>query len=323
MRSIRNPLLRTLLTSALITLSIPALAAPTKAQIEEGREHFHRGVELFNDADYRAALIEFNRANDVAPNYRIQYNIAQTCLELQDYACALRALQTYVAAGGKEVSRERRQQSEREIERLKRLVATVSIRTNKDGADIALDDVSLGRAPLTNVLVGAGRHKVTAVIAPLPTVTKIVDIAGGDHVEIVLELAEPTAPPSVATAPADPVQPTPTPKSDPPRAQVTAVEPPSRVPFWIGVAATATVAAGATTVGILTLGAQSDLDDQLGRATAGNEIRDARTNVRTLSTATDILLASTIVAAGITTVLWFTTTPSRRTGRGSPYLLTF
>src|SRR5215813_11224181 len=38
--------------------------------------HFSRGLELYDEGDLRAALFEFTRAQEIAPNYKLFYNIA-------------------------------------------------------------------------------------------------------------------------------------------------------------------------------------------------------------------------------------------------------
>ena len=310
---------RSIAVCLVLTLALPAAAQagdpPTKAATQEGRERFKRGVDLFRDGDFRAALIEFNRANEVAPSHKIQFNIAQTCLELQDYACALHAYEKYLADGGKDVPKDRHQLAEREIERLKRLVGSVRITSNKEGAEVSLDDVVVGRTPLADPLVvGAGRHKITVSLPPFPQALRIVDVAGGDKVDVEVALAEPVpvvVPPSAVERPARPPEPlAPAPEPTPQ---------PSRTPFWIGLATTGVLGAATGVTGALALSAQGKLDDTTARFGAmPDEVASSRSRVQTLATVTDVLLVTTVVAAGITTVLFFTTSPSSRsTGKAN------
>jgi len=299
-----------------LTLAFPVAARagdpPTKAATQEGRERFKRGVDLFHDGDFRAALIEFNRANEVAPSHKIQFNIAQTCLELQDYACALRAFENYLGEGGKEVPKDRQQLTEREIARLKRLVGSVRVISNKDGAEVSIDDIVVGRTPLTDaLLVGAGRHKVSVSLPPFPPTMRVVDVAGGDKLDVEMALSEPVPvapPPALETQARAPEPAGPAPATTPA---------PSRAPFWIGLVTTGVLAAGTGVTGALALSAQSKLDKTTARLGATpDDVASSRTSVRTLGSVTDVLLVTTIVAAGITTVLFFTTSPAARsTGR--------
>src|ERR1043165_5818761 len=66
------------------------------SSVKEAGKHFQRGVTLYNEADYRAALVEFKRAYEIAPNSAVLYNIGQTYYQLQNYAAALVALGRYL-----------------------------------------------------------------------------------------------------------------------------------------------------------------------------------------------------------------------------------
>src|SRR5260370_20021824 len=131
--------------------SLTAGLAPMRAARAEepagqldGRAHFKRGVDFFKEGDYRAAMIEFKRAYEAAPNYKVLYNLGQTSLELQDYAGALKAFRGYLDGGGRDIAAARRAQVEVELKKLDSRVARVEIAVNLEGADVAGDDVSVG-----------------------------------------------------------------------------------------------------------------------------------------------------------------------------------
>ena len=67
------------------------------------KRSLNRGVELYQDEAYRAALIEFERAYEISPDYRLLYNIGGTKLQLQDFLGAARAYERYLTEGGDEV----------------------------------------------------------------------------------------------------------------------------------------------------------------------------------------------------------------------------
>ena len=305
--------------SATVTLARPAHAEPPTAKAqEEGRTHFTRGVALFKDADFRAALIEFKKAYEIAPSFKVQYNIGQTCLELQDYSCALSAFQKYLSEGAKDVPAARRKEVEKEVTRLASLIAHVRVGVNKEGAEIAVDDVVVGKSPLKEPLVvGAGRHKFSATLSPLLPATKVVDVASGDNLDVTLELAEPTvAPPPAPVVVAPPPEPARAPAPLAPAPE--RVEQPSRTPFYIGVVSTVALAAGAGVLGGLSLGAKGSLDDKAGQfGVTPQEMESARSDVKTLTLATDIVAGVAIVAGVVTTVLYFTTSPKAEAKRAA------
>ncbi|NOU27459.1 MAG: PEGA domain-containing protein [Polyangiaceae bacterium] len=326
MKHLRILALSSALGLGLATSARPALAdAPSRAAVEEGRTHFKRGVALFKEADFRAALIEFEKAFEIAPNFRVQYNIGQTCLELQDYACALGAFQRYLKDGEKEVPparrkdvEARRKDVEKEVTRLAALVAHVRVSVNREGAEVSVDDISVGKSPLPQALaVGAGRHKFTATLSPSAPVNKVVDIASGDDVEVKLEL-EGAAPAQVPDAKITPVAPPVV--APPPPHDVVVVDIPSRAPFFVGVASTAVLTGGTIVFGLMSIGAKSSLDRKIGElGVTPGDVESAQSKVKTFTILTDVVGGAAIVAGVVTTILFFTTSPSshleRRQGR--------
>ncbi|HEY6459174.1 MAG TPA: hypothetical protein VIY73_03455, partial [Polyangiaceae bacterium] len=74
--------------------SLPAAAQPTPvpapasasgpapssdlSDLTQAREHFGRGVRMYQEDDFRGALIEFSRAYELAPNWAVLYNVGQS-----------------------------------------------------------------------------------------------------------------------------------------------------------------------------------------------------------------------------------------------------
>lgn len=289
---------------------------PKPAAREEAGVRFRKGLELFKEGDYRAALIEFRRAYDLAPNFAVLYNIGQVYFQLQDYAGALNALDRYLTEGGSQVPAARREEVKKDLEKLRSRVANLEITSNVPDAEITIDDVPIGKTPLPKpVLVSAGRHKVSASKDGRMPATKVVDIAGTDTLRVSLELAE-TSGTAVVTPP-----PGETPKTSPPDvpadppitpavvSTTTAPPPPppdsgSSAPMVAGWALTGGFTAGAVIVGVLALGASSDLETT--RATAGStreQLDDAHSKTVTLALVTDILAGAAIVAGGVSIFL--------------------
>ena len=67
----------------------------TSSVTERAREHFERGVDYYGEGDYRAALIEFQRAYSIQPTYRLLYNLGQVAYELRDYAAKVAECKTF------------------------------------------------------------------------------------------------------------------------------------------------------------------------------------------------------------------------------------
>lgn len=271
--------------------SPPAAAGPrASGPGSEADKRFRRGIELYAEGDFHAAIIEFRRAYELDPRYQALYNIGETYFQLQDYAGALATLEKYLRDGGDKIAPERRDEVQKEIEKLRARVASLEITTRLPGVDIAVDDQPAGRTPLT-LTVSAGRRKLTASRAGKPVLTRVVEIAGGDVKKITLEIpedrAEEASPRKVPAAP------------------------------WI---VTSVLTAGAVVTGALALSASGTLKDELARrpGDAGG-ISSARDKTFALSLTTDILAGSALVMAGVS--IYFTVAaasprkpPEERTG---------
>jgi hypothetical protein len=280
---------------ACASIAAPARAEPPSAAEADG--HFHRGVDLYKEADYRAALIEFRRAYDLAPAYQVLYNIGETSYQLQDYAAALKTLEQYLSEGGARLSSDRRAEVEKEVAKLRLRVAKLVFVTPLADVEISVDDVAVGKTPLDGPLVvSAGRRKIVASKAGRPSLTKLIDVAGGDTLSVPLTLAEadaapsPSPSPSTATAPGAPTAPA------PPAA-------PASVPVWPWVT-TGALTAGAVITGILALGASSDLRGKLAAFPANpDDITSARGTTKALALTTDVLIGAAAVMGGVSIYL--------------------
>jgi tetratricopeptide (TPR) repeat protein len=287
-----------LLPLALALALLPALALaqtpPADGAMEEGKGHFQRGVAIFHEGDFRGALVEFRRAYDLTHNYKVLYNLGQTQFELQDYAGALGSFQRYLADGGAEIDAARRASVEDDLKKLAGRVAKIEIKTNAAGAEVTIDDVLVGRAPLdAPVLVSMGRRKVAVQKGALPPSVRYVEVAAGDVATVSLDLAEaPTIAPPVTAVP--PVAPSP--PASPPRTGV-----------WISLGVTGALLTGAVVTGVLAVGAHSDAEDKihmLGVSSA--DVASAHSKTAALALATDILGGAAIAMGGVTLVLALT-----------------
>jgi len=267
----------------------PAPTADTK--VDEARTRFARGVDLYRDGDFRAAVIEFQRAYDLAPNYRVLFNIGQANQELQNYAAALDAYERYLKDGGDEIDADRRKLVQGEVEKLAGRVAQVSVTANVDGATVTIDDVTVGTTPVADpIRVSAGRRKITVSKPGFLPMTRDVDLAGRDKKDLDFKLTALTAGRSDKASPAPVV----------PRRESKGMS----TGFWIGMGATAALAVTAGVVGYAAIQAKSDHDDMLDKlGTTQGQIDDSRKKVKNLSLAADILGGAALITGTLTLVL--------------------
>ncbi len=276
--------------------------APASRNMLEAQQRYKRGIELVNEGAYDSALLEFRRAYELAPSYRILFNMAQVSRALNDYAGALRSFERYLKEGGAEVPAEQANEIRRELEVLRTRVARVTVTSGVAGAEISVDDLVVGRAPLAEpVIVNAGRRKFTATAAGRMPETKVIEATGADSLSVALDPRLPGPSASLLLPP--------------PGMGATAVPPSSgggaRALPWALWGGTALLAGGAAVTGVLALGASNDFKDLKGGALAPADTAkydDAHTKMRRLSVATDVLAGLAIVTGGF--ALYFTLKPS-------------
>lgn len=158
--------------------------------MREAEKHFQNGVELYQEHDFKGALAEFQRAQELAPNPAVLYNIGQTDFELQDYAGSLAAFQEYLADA--KPSKARQAEVAQTIESLRTRVGTLEISTNVDDSTVLVDDVEIGHAPLKKpVTVSVGKRKITVSHDGYTSANRVVTVASGDALVLEVDLDQP------------------------------------------------------------------------------------------------------------------------------------
>jgi hypothetical protein len=293
---------------AILAPSLPAVAQPAASK-EEARSRYERGKQLYEEGAFDAALIEFQRAYDLAPSYKILYNIGQVHRQRNDYASALRVFERYLKEGGADIDAKRKAEIDKEIAQLKGRVATLQITTNVPGAEILVDDEPVGKTPLAQgVLVNSGKRRITASKEGRVPVSKIINVAGSDTMKIALDLVESsgggpatTAPPATAAPPASAAPGAPPATGTSTSTSLSPEKPP--VP-WLAWTITGALGVGAAVTGILALGASNDLKDKRAQPDASRkDLDDGSNRTKTLALVSDLLLVGTVVAGGVSIYL--------------------
>jgi hypothetical protein len=290
----------------LVVVGMPssAQAQQTGSNFREAGQRFQRGVALYGEADYHAALVEFKRAYLLAPNAAVLYNIGETQYQLQDYASALTTFTRYLAESGPTAAH--RSEVESNVEILHARVGHLSIVTTPPGADITVDDQALGKTPFDKpFLVSIGHRKVIASIAGRPPITRYVDIAADDNASVSLAVP-PATDASQGVAPAASA----TPPEDSGGSGSTL-----RVVGWI---ATGTFAAGAVVFGLLANKEAGDLSNDRGTYPVSASTLTHDSNLTTTyAVLSDSLTAAAIILGGITLYSTLSASSSSTTTRGS------
>jgi hypothetical protein len=288
---------------AALGLALPAHAQGDSADggaattdVEQARKHFSQGLKLYKDGDFDAALIQFERAYAVKPNFKVLYNIAQCHFELHQYVEARDKLSQYLKEGDATIEAERKTQVESDLRDLQHRIAHLKLSVNVDGATVYIDGKKAGVTPLSGAVdVSEGQRTVSVETAERGSKQRVVQLAGGDEQVVSIEFE--------AASSAAPLQPS--------HAEPTRVAPAQSsglgAGFWVtGIGALA-LGAGAGVTGYLALQAQHDHEDQVQRFGATEkELNDSHDRAKTFALTTDILAGTAIVCAGIATVLLIT-----------------
>lgn len=178
---------------------------PNTPEAEEvARQAIKRGLAAFARGEARAALAEYQLAQQLVPKANLPYRYAgEAQASLGNIEQAIASYEAYLAVkpdvGDADLVRAR-------IEQLRgKLVGSVSISSLPSGADVFLDEdeASRGKTPLRLERVQRGTHRVTVRLGERRASGQV-EVEGGAGASVALELsAAPEATPS-ASAPAPP-----------------------------------------------------------------------------------------------------------------------
>jgi tetratricopeptide (TPR) repeat protein len=299
----RGALLLTLLLAVgplLCTLGTAALGAAQTDQGEREQEaaaRFERGVELYGEGSLDAALVQFERAYELIPNYRVLYNLAQIQAERHEYVAALSLYERYLEQGGEQIAAARRTESLAQIEILRERVGTLWVESDVAGAKLFVDDDLVGELPLSSpVAIDAGVRHVRLEKPGFAPVFRQLKVAGGDRPRLRLSLARldvGATPGSAASGAA---------------ADAPAVR--DYRPLWISTTATVVLGAAAVTMGVLARGANQDLERALNTFPFDpQEVQESRSQVKAFAALTDALAVVSVISLGLS--VYFLVVPPR------------
>jgi hypothetical protein len=293
--------------AALLVAPVPARAqegpapspAPAAGQSANGdaAARFKQGLKLFDEGDYALALVEFERAYELAPNYRGLYNIGLVNAQLGRYAAAARALERYLRDGGTAIGPERRKEVEGRLADLKLRTATLEVSVNVAGSEVSLDNKPLDMSQLHGpMLIDAGEHTLRASAAGYEPAVRALTLAGADTAVVHFDLVA-----SKGTS---------LPPQVPPVAR--------RHLFVPGLIGTSVLAAGAITSGVVMLGARANLNSLQNTVGSSEMARSSvAAQVNTAALVADVLTGLTVVGGGVTLYFSLRTDDPPRSARVS------
>ena len=271
------------------------------AAVEAARQHFARGVALYRASAYDAALAAFTRAYELAPTYRILYNLAQVQAQRQDYVQALELFGRYLregadAPGDTRVPEARVAEVQSEMTELERRVAELRVETNVEGAILVVNESRVAELPLqTPIWLNAGIHRMRVEKPGYLPLTRVVTMAGGESALIRFDLERETFPIDLSALPPPRGIPSTAARDEPPA-------PGMNTAVAVGLVSSGLLAAATAACAVLTYRQSGELDRRLSHYPEGlDRIESARSRLRTLAVLTDVFGLASVVSVGATT----------------------
>ena len=156
----------------------PALAEQA-AGMAEARRLFERGVELFSEESYPAALASFESSYALRESPVVLFNIAMCQRALFRFPDAIDSFREYLRRWGEGADRERRDEIAQLIEAMGAQLLLLSVNVSITDAEIMVDGELVGRTPLAEPLrLGPGEHVVEARAPGYEATREVVTVTG-------------------------------------------------------------------------------------------------------------------------------------------------
>lgn len=273
----------------------PVATSAESPEVAEARARYRRGMDLFEEGNLPAALVELRRSYSLSREFRVLYNVAQVCFRLGDYVCSLESFDTYLAQGGSSLAPERVDDVRGYIDRLRPRIGYLAVIVEA-GAEVTIDHVPRGKTPiLSEIALAAGPHEMTVVKRGKVPVTRSFDVPGMSHHEERVTLVDSTV---IVQAPPAPSR--------------------WNTPSFLGLAGAGVLTAGAVASAVLGVNASKQLARTpyaLGQPEP--EALALQSKVRFWRTTADVLGVSAVLTLGVTLYLTLRARPAQPPVPGS------
>ncbi|MBN1612165.1 MAG: PEGA domain-containing protein [Polyangiaceae bacterium] len=163
-------------------------SAPSPAALEEARNRFDQGTQLFNEGNPAGALPEFQRAYELTGNHVVLFNIGLVYAAMNRSVEAVDALEKVLSNPADLTPEDVKRAVTVHAEQLRR-IASVTLDTPVQGAVVEVDDVQVGKTPLGAALrMPVGTHRISVIASGFHPFRTEVTVAGGETRPVRVEL---------------------------------------------------------------------------------------------------------------------------------------
>jgi hypothetical protein len=159
----------------------PQAAVDVRTQLPDAAKHaWDAAKQLANAADYKGALVEFQRAYELSHNPRVLFNLGVTEKLLTHYARAVDAWDRELREGAGQLGPAESQELKNAIAIVQQFVTTIEVSANEEGATLFVDDYAVGKTPFTApVRIDVGKHVLKLSKEGFVDGVRPVDVASG------------------------------------------------------------------------------------------------------------------------------------------------
>ncbi|HSQ63196.1 MAG TPA: PEGA domain-containing protein [Polyangiaceae bacterium] len=143
---------------------LPTPASPktlADALTGDAKASYEAGKLLFGDGDWEGAEIKFKAAYDASGDARLLWNMAACEKSQRHYARTEELVRRYLDKGGDTLTEQDRADAKALLEAIDSFTVKLAVRVNEPGAEVFIDDTSVGTSPLPKpVVVDIGTRKI-------------------------------------------------------------------------------------------------------------------------------------------------------------------
>ncbi len=163
---------------------------------DKARQLYEEGVTALKKNQLAEARASFLAAFSLNKHWQIAGNLADSEIQLGRFRDGAEHAAYYL----RNAPPDRRERAEGLLKLAKAKIGTLKLVVDQAGAELLVDDVSIGRAPLAEVVfVDPGKRKVTARFAGRDDVVQSVEVTAGSEKQVSLKII-PVAPPASASS---------------------------------------------------------------------------------------------------------------------------
>jgi hypothetical protein len=303
-----------LFLAACVGLPLLLQAGPLRAEEdkEKAKKHFKQGTVLYDEGNFKAALVEFKASYEAHPNWKLRYYLAITLQALHEFVEAEKELKLYLEEGAGDVTEDKKTEVDDILASLSGVIGRLTVLTEPGGADLYIGEERAGQTPLAEPLrLNVGTYKLTVKMEGYESQTQDVEVPGGETVEVTVKLVKEK--PAVAET-----QPGETTAASGTQPKKPAKKVPA-VAFYAVAGLTGALLIGTAVAGGLAMKNHADFEDTPEENVSSR--KDLRDKGRKLNVAADTLLGLTAASAAALLVMGFFTDFSKKEKRGAALML--